>query len=145
MSSTLVLGRVRAVYKGEYDPSVAYEAVSVVVYEGTSYQAAIDVPAGNAPMVDSPYWFPIGFRGEQGPQGEPGSIDISGIPDASTTQRGLVRFASDSEITAENTTLATNAAQFFSVYVRVATAEGRITNLQNSLGDIDTALAAIIG
>lgn len=138
MSSTLTLGRVRPLGKGEYDPAVAYEAMTIVMYDGTAYWAIVDVPAGQLPEITgTAYWLPIGFRGEQGPASEGATV-----PNASTTQHGVVRFALDSEITAENTLLVPNAAQLYSIYFRVATAEGRITNNATAITAAQSSVSA---
>ena len=49
--ATIDIGKVRPTFEGEWNSGKGYEAVTVVVFEGTAYQSAIDVPAGAAPVA----------------------------------------------------------------------------------------------
>lgn len=89
--ATVKLGRVRPVFKGDYDPSVPYEAMDCARRNGNLYQALRDVPVGALPEApDSIYWMLTGMKGADGldgrdgadgapgPQGEPGPQGIQG-------------------------------------------------------------------
>ena len=89
--ATVKLGRVRLVFKGDYDPALSYEAMDCVRRNGNAYQAVREVPAGALPEApDSIYWICIGMKGADGqdgkdgadgapgPQGEPGPQGIQG-------------------------------------------------------------------
>lgn len=89
--ATVKLGRVRPVLKGDYDPTLSYEAMDCVRRNGNAYQAVREVPAGALPEApDSIYWICIGMKGADGqdgkdgadgapgPQGEPGPQGIQG-------------------------------------------------------------------
>lgn len=89
--ATVKLGRVRPVFKGDYDPDLSYEAMDCVRRNGNAYQAVREVPAGALPEApDSIYWICIGMKGADGqdgkdgadgapgPQGEPGPQGIQG-------------------------------------------------------------------
>lgn len=89
--ATVKLGRVRTVFKGDYDPDLSYEAMDCVRRNGNAYQAVREVPAGALPEApDSIYWICIGMKGADGqdgkdgadgapgPQGEPGPQGIQG-------------------------------------------------------------------
>ena len=89
--ATVKLGRVRPVFKGDYDPALSYEAMDCVRRNGNAYQAVREVPAGALPEApDSIYWICIGMKGADGqdgkdgadgapgPQGEPGPQGIQG-------------------------------------------------------------------
>lgn len=91
--TTLDLGPVRQVYKGEYSPAVPYDLLNTVFYQGESW-VMIKTPyiAGSTPAIDSPYWQKIavkglngkdgekGAKGDKGDKGDPGegaSVDVS--------------------------------------------------------------------
>lgn len=89
--ATVKLGRVRPVFKGDYDPSVPYEVMDCVRRNGNLYQALRDVPVGALPEApNSIYWMLTGMKGADGldgrdgadgapgPQGEPGPQGIQG-------------------------------------------------------------------
>lgn len=89
--ATVKLGRVRPVFKGDYDPALSYEGMDSVRRNGNVYQAIRDVPVGALPEApDSIYWICIGMKGADGadgkdgadgtpgPQGEPGPQGIQG-------------------------------------------------------------------
>ena len=78
---TVDIGKVRPTFAGEWDENTAYEAVTVVMFEGTAYQSAMNTPAGALPTApNSVYWFPIGWRGKKGEDGEPGKPGDDGKP-----------------------------------------------------------------
>lgn len=77
--STIILGRVRPVEKGDYDDSVAYVFMDRVKYNGTVYECVTDTVAGTAPQSnDFTYWVPLAQKGEKGDTGDPGPDGVDG-------------------------------------------------------------------
>lgn len=79
--ATVKLGRVRPVLKGDYDPTLSYEAMDCVRRNGNVYQAVREVPAGALPETsDSIYWICIGMKGADGQDGQDGKDGADGAP-----------------------------------------------------------------
>lgn len=79
---TLKVGRVRPVYKGDYDSGTAYVVLDRVKYNGSVWECVADASAGVAPQDNaSTYWVEIGAKGDAGdtgPQGPKGDQGIQG-------------------------------------------------------------------
>lgn len=72
-----VLGRVSVLFKGEYDPTISYEKLDIVSYNGSSYgclEACVEIEP-----TDTSYWQLVAKRGEQGLQGEKGEQGERGL------------------------------------------------------------------
>ena len=77
--ATVKLGRVRPVFKGDYDPALSYEGMDSVRRNGNVYQAIRDVPVGALPEApDSIYWICIGMKGADGADGKDGADGTPG-------------------------------------------------------------------
>ncbi|WP_291448879.1 tail fiber protein, partial [Desulfovibrio sp.] len=77
--ATVKLGRVRPVFKGDYDPALSYEGMDSVRRNGNVYQAIREVPAGALPEApDSIYWICIGMKGADGQDGKDGADGAPG-------------------------------------------------------------------
>lgn len=77
--ATVKLGRVRPVFKGDYDPALSYEGMDSVRRNGNVYQAIRDVPVGALPEApDSIYWICIGMKGADGADGKDGADGAPG-------------------------------------------------------------------
>lgn len=73
---SLVLGRVRPVFQGEYSSVKAYVVLDRVTLNGEVWECVKDAPAGTAPQDNSStFWVKIGAKG---PQGERGLQGIQG-------------------------------------------------------------------
>lgn len=71
MSETVKLGKVSMTLGGDYNSSQAYDTLTCVYYDGSSWVSRKAVPAGVAPTaVNSAYWQKVSDRGAQGPQGQ---------------------------------------------------------------------------
>lgn len=71
MSETVKLGKVSMTLGGDYNSSQAYDKLTCVYYDGSSWVSRKAVPAGVAPTaVNSAYWQKVSDRGAQGPQGQ---------------------------------------------------------------------------
>lgn len=71
MSETVKLGKVSMTLGGDYNSSQAYDTLTCVYYDGSSWVSRKAVPAGVAPTaVNSAYWQKVSDRGTQGPQGQ---------------------------------------------------------------------------
>lgn len=77
MSTTVNLGRIRCMPKGEYSSTKAYEFLDIVTKNGSSYIAMTIVPAGKD-VTDTNYWQLIASKGEQGDIGPQGVQGIQG-------------------------------------------------------------------
>lgn len=73
----LNIGRVRIGFKGAWDNATSYVALDAVAYNGSSYVARIDVPAGIAP-TNTTYWQMIAQRGIDGNDGADGATGPQG-------------------------------------------------------------------
>ena len=62
-----ILGRVSILFKGEYDPTISYEKLDIVSYNGSSY-GCLEACVGIEP-TDTSYWQLVAEKGEQGIQG----------------------------------------------------------------------------
>lgn len=60
-----ILGKVAVTAAGTYDESLAYDRLTVVSYQGSSYMSKADVSAGVLP-TDTSYWQLVASKGEQG-------------------------------------------------------------------------------
>lgn len=80
--TTLNLGRVRPVWKGDWVSTATYLAFDFVRYtDGNVYLAVQDVPANYIPSSQSDYWVLFGAKGDigsQGPSGSPGGSGSQG-------------------------------------------------------------------
>lgn len=77
--ATLNLGRVRPVYRGEWNAETAdYRAYDWVNCNGAAYLALKDVPAGYEPDSQPEFWTLFGARGEPGADGAPGPVGPQG-------------------------------------------------------------------
>lgn len=71
MSEIVKLGKVIMTLGGDYNSSQAYDKLTCVYYDGSSWVSRKAVPAGVAPTaVNSAYWQKVSDRGAQGPQGQ---------------------------------------------------------------------------
>ena len=77
MSTTVNLGRIRCMPKGEYSSTKAYEFLDIVTKNGSSYIAMTIVPAGKD-VTDTNYWQLIASKGGQGDIGPQGVQGIQG-------------------------------------------------------------------
>ena len=69
---TTAIGRVQPRYCGEYDSSKSYEKLDNVLYNGCTYVALKDAPAGQVPgSASSSYWQLIAGKGDTGGFGAP--------------------------------------------------------------------------
>lgn len=70
---TLKIGRVRPVYKGDYDSGTAYVVLDRVKYNGSVWECVADASAGIAPQENSStYWVEVGAKGDKGDTGPQG-------------------------------------------------------------------------
>lgn len=70
---SLVLGRVRPVFQGEYSSAKSYVVLDRVTYNGEVWECVKDAPAGTAPQDNSStFWVKIGAKGPQGERGVQG-------------------------------------------------------------------------
>lgn len=80
--TTLNLGRVRPVWKGDWVSTATYLAFDFVRYtDGNVYLAVQDVPTNYIPSSQSDYWVLFGAKGDigsQGPSGSPGGTGSQG-------------------------------------------------------------------
>ena len=73
---SMVLGKVRPVFQGEYSSAKAYSVLDRVTYNGEVWECVKDAPSGTAPQDNSSvFWLKIGAKG---PQGERGLQGIQG-------------------------------------------------------------------
>ena len=69
---TTAIGRVQPRYRGKYDSSLNYEKLDNVLYNGCTYVALKNVPAGQVPgSASSSYWQLIANKGDTGGFGTP--------------------------------------------------------------------------
>lgn len=69
----LKIGRVRPVYKGDYDSGTAYVVLDRVKYNGSVWECVADASAGIAPQENSStYWVEVGAKGDKGDTGPQG-------------------------------------------------------------------------
>lgn len=77
MAEKLNLGKVSITAEGAYNPSMSYDKLTCVFYNGVSWLSRKAVPTGVAPTEEnSAYWQKMSDRGAQGvpgPQGPAGS------------------------------------------------------------------------
>lgn len=74
------IGRVRPVYKGEYDATKDYVALDRVLNDGILYECLVDAPAGTD-LSNSFYWnclFSKGSNGDKGDTGPAGADAMDG-------------------------------------------------------------------
>lgn len=77
--TTLNLGRVRPVYKGDWTSTATYLAFDFVRYtDGNVYLAVQDVPANYIPSSQTSYWVLFGAKGSKGDTGSAGSVGATG-------------------------------------------------------------------
>ena len=83
---TIKIGRVRPVYRGDYNIETNYVVLDRVRYNGSVWECVADAPAGTSPQDNAwTFWVEIGAKGDkgdqgvQGPQGEKGEQGIQGI------------------------------------------------------------------
>lgn len=77
--TTLNLGRVRPVWKGDWVSTSTYLAFDFVRYtDGNVYLAVQDVPANYIPSSQTSYWVLFGAKGGKGDTGSAGSVGATG-------------------------------------------------------------------
>ena len=80
--TTLNLGRVRPVWKGDWSSTATYLAFDFVRYtDGNVYLAVQNVPANYIPPSQTDYWILFGAKGDTGSagvQGTPGNPGVQG-------------------------------------------------------------------
>ena len=77
--TTLNLGRVRPVWKGDWTSTATYLAFDFVRYtDGNVYLAVQDVPANYIPSSQTAYWVLFGAKGGKGDKGSAGSAGATG-------------------------------------------------------------------
>ena len=77
--TTLNLGRVRPVWKGDWVSTATYLAFDFVRYtDGNVYLAVQDVPANYIPSSQTSYWVLFGAKGGKGDTGSAGSAGATG-------------------------------------------------------------------
>jgi hypothetical protein len=77
--TTLNLGRVRPVWKGDWVSTATYLAFDFVRYtDGNVYLAVQDVPANYIPNSQTAYWVLFGGKGDKGDTGSAGSVGATG-------------------------------------------------------------------
>lgn len=77
--TTLNLGRVRPVWKGDWVSTATYLAFDFVRYtDGNVYLAVQDVPANYIPNSQTSYWVLFGAKGGKGDTGSAGSVGATG-------------------------------------------------------------------
>lgn len=73
MSERVNLGKVAMTLGGDYNPSLSYDKLTCVYYDGRSWVSRKAVPKGVVPTVaNSAYWQKAADRGPQGETGAPG-------------------------------------------------------------------------
>lgn len=73
MAEKLNLGKVSITAEGAYNPSMSYDKLTCVFYNGVSWLSRKAVPTGVAPTEEnSAYWQKMSDRGAQGVPGETG-------------------------------------------------------------------------
>lgn len=77
--TTINLGKVRPVYKGQWSATATYEAYDFVLYNGSCFLALQDVPANYIPTAQTSYWVLFGAKGDQGVKGDDGEKGQQGI------------------------------------------------------------------
>lgn len=80
---TIKIGRVRPVFKGDYDSSSTYVVLDRVKYNGSVWECVANADAGVAPQDNaSAFWVKIGEKGDKGdtgPQGVQGPQGPQGV------------------------------------------------------------------
>lgn len=77
--TTLNLGRVRPVWKGDWTSTATYLAFDFVRYtDGNVYLAVQDVPANYIPSSQTSYWVLFGAKGSKGDTGSAGGVGATG-------------------------------------------------------------------
>ena len=77
--TTLDLGRVRPVWKGDWTSTATYLAFDFVRYtDGNVYLAVQDVPANYIPSSQTSYWVLFGGKGDKGDTGSAGRVGGTG-------------------------------------------------------------------
>ena len=77
--TTLNLGRVRPVWKGDWVSTATYLAFDFVRYtDGNVYLAVQDVPANYIPSSQTSYWVLFGAKGDTGSAGSVGATGSQG-------------------------------------------------------------------
>ena len=67
MLNEIRIGKVRGVYKGEWNAETTYELLDTVYYNGSSYQALVDyIPPNTNPEVKGQYWGLQALKGADG-------------------------------------------------------------------------------
>jgi hypothetical protein len=76
------VGRVRPVFKGDFDSAAVYGPLERVLFDSDLYESVQNVPPGTTPSAPgSGYWVKIsatGAKGETGPQGAKGDTGTQG-------------------------------------------------------------------
>ena len=83
------VGRVRIGWQGAWDNATAYNALDAVDYQGSSYVARQDVPAGTIPGTDPAYW---ALMAEKGDTGDKGDMPAYEWGDGTTQPTSALRF-----------------------------------------------------
>lgn len=104
--TTINLGRVRPVYKGEWSATATYEAYDFVLYQGSAYLALQNVPANYVPTTQTTHWVLFGAKGSKGdtggtgPAGSPGVQGSSGATFTPTvSSAGVISWTNDKGLT----------------------------------------------
>ncbi len=90
---TTAIGRVQPRYLGEYNSSLNYEKLDNVLYDGCTYVALKNVPAGQVPgSASSSYWQLIANKGNTGgfdtPKASASALAAGQTPTVKITQSG---------------------------------------------------------
>jgi len=110
---TISLGRVRPVFKGEYDASLPYVVMDRVRYEGNVYECVANTTAGVEPSeANAAFWLLLGAKGDDGEQGEKGEKGDPGPegPEGPQGPEGPAVAISDSVTSTSTTTAASSYA-----------------------------------
>lgn len=80
MAEKLNLGKVSITAEGAYNPSMSYDKLTCVFYNGVSWLSRKAVPTGVAPTEEnSAYWQKMSDRGAQGVPGPQGPAGEGGM------------------------------------------------------------------
>lgn len=140
--ATVDIGKVRPTFEGEWLANRTYEAMSIVMRNGTAYQSARSTPISALPENEnSIYWFPIGRSGENGVDGADGKDGEMGPPWPQPPISDSIT-APDSATYASSMAVYTLNAVAQDVVTSVAELGGQLTEVINTnITDINASIA----
>ena len=128
---TINLGQVRPVYRGEWSEKSTYRSYDWVTFDGGTYLALKDVPAGYEPASQTAFWTVFGTPGASGEKGEKGD----------TGPQGPAVALSDAVNSSSSTTAASSKA-VKTAYDRASTAISTAAAAQSAAYDAQSAAEA---